>query len=42
MLYQKGEKLKELQQTIKEIPIRSDLKQSNFVMSKKEFKKFEI
>ena len=42
MLYQKGEKLKELQQTIKEIPIRSDLKQSNFVMSKKEFKKFEL
>jgi len=41
MLYQKGEKLAELRQTIKEIPLRADLKESEFVMSKKEFKKFE-
>lgn len=41
MLYQKGEKLKELRQTIKEIPMRSDLKQTDFVMSKKALKSFE-
>lgn len=41
MLYQKGEKLAELRQTIKEIPIRSGLKESDFAMSKSELKKFE-
>lgn len=41
MLYQKGEKLAELRQTIKDIPSLSGLNQSDFVMSKREFKKFE-
>lgn len=41
MLYQKGEKLAELRQTIKDIPSLSGLNPSEFVMSKREFKKFE-
>lgn len=40
-LYQKGEKLAELRQTIKDIPILSGVDQSEFVMPKREFKKFE-
>jgi len=42
MLYQKGEKLKELQQTIKDIPTLSGLSTTDFVMSKKALKSFEI
>ena len=41
MLYQKGEKLAELRQTIKDIPTLSKLLPSDFIMSKSEFKKFE-
>ena len=41
MLYQKGEKLAKLRQTIKDIPLYADLKRSEFIMPKKELKKFE-
>lgn len=41
MLYQKGEKLKVLKETIESIPALSGLKESDFVMSAKEIKKFE-
>lgn len=41
MLYQKGEKLKELKQTIKNIPKLSELDESTFVMSKEELEKFK-
>ena len=41
MLYQKGEKLKELQQTIKNIPTLSGIKESDFVMPEKAIRQFE-
>jgi len=41
MLYQKGEKLKELIETLKNIPVLSGLDESKFVMSKEDLEKFK-